>query len=77
MQDSKGEFQIGVPDPSFRLSEAERATLLPDFDATALERLLSMYPPERRADLLKRFQASDDGWARLVIRLGHPALQGA
>jgi hypothetical protein len=75
MQDGKSEFQIGVPDPAFRLNAEERASVLPGFDVDALERLLSMYPPEGREQLLKRFQPTEDGRGRMLMRIDHPALQ--
>lgn len=75
MQENERESQFGVPDPTFRLSEEERAKVLPEFDAEALERLLGMVPPDRRAGLLTRFQETDEGRGRFVIRLGDPALQ--
>jgi hypothetical protein len=73
-------FAVGVPDPSFRLSAEEKAAVAPAFDPDALERLLSMYPPEGRTELLRRFQQMPDDAeprVRLVVRLGHPELQAA
>jgi hypothetical protein len=69
-------FTVGVPGASFRLTPAERASILPEFDADALERLLAMVPPEARPRLLSGFQAPAPGErAGFVVRLGHPALQ--
>lgn len=59
-------LRLEVPDPSYRLSDADRAKLLPDFDAEALERLLGMTHPERRHHILKCFQVRENG-----ERLGH------
>lgn len=73
-------FVLGEPDSSFHLSDDERARVARCFDPDALERLLSMYPPEGRADLLRRFQILPQGSeprVQRVIRLGHPSLQAA
>lgn len=55
--------------------------MAPAFDGDAVERLLSMYPPAGRADLLRSFQGprDDDPQLRVrrVFRLGHPTLQAA
>jgi hypothetical protein len=59
-------LRLEVADPAYRLSEADRAKLLPDFDVEALERLLGMTRPERRQDILKYFQVRENG-----ERLGH------
>jgi hypothetical protein len=69
-----------VPDASFRLSAEEKAAVAPAFDPDALERLLSMYPPEGRSGLLLRFQQMPDEGEprlRLVVSLGYPDLQAA
>lgn len=69
-------FTVGVPDASFRLTPGQRASVLPSFDADELERLLAMVPPEVRPTLLSRFQPPRPGERpRLLVRLGHPALQ--
>lgn len=69
-------FNIGVPDPSFRLSPEQRQRIMEVFDPDAVERLVSMVPPEARARILSRFQQPQEGQpARLLVRLGHPALQ--
>lgn len=69
-------FSIGVPDSSFRLTPAERHSIMEGFDSDAVERLVSMVPPEARATILSRFQHPAPGQpARLLVRLGHPALQ--
>ena len=77
MEDDR--FEVGVPDPSFRLSGEERAKVAPAFDADALERLLSMCPPASRDAILRTFQreeSSEDGFrVSATVRLGHPALQ--
>ncbi len=59
-------LRIEVADRTYRLSDADRAKLLPDFDAEALERLLGMTRPERRQEILKPFQVRENG-----ERLGH------
>lgn len=59
-------LRLEAADPTHRLSEADRAKLLPDFDAEALERLMAMTRPERRQEILKHFQVRGDG-----ERLGH------
>ena len=59
-------LRLEVPDRTYRLSDADRAKLLPDFDAEALERLLAMTRPERRQEILKCFQVRENG-----ERLGH------
>ena len=59
-------LRLEVADPSYRLSDADRAKLLPNFDAEALERLLAMTRPERRQDILKPFQVRENG-----ERFGH------
>jgi hypothetical protein len=75
------DFEIGVPDPNYRLPEEDRAKVGANFDADALERLLSMVPPDTRDDILPSFVPPDpsvgerpSGW---LVRLGHPALQAA
>lgn len=60
------QLRLEVADPTYRLSDADRAKLLPNFDAEALERLLAMTRPERRQDILKPFQVRENG-----ERLGH------
>jgi len=59
-------LRLEVADPTYRLSDADRAKLLPDFDAEALERLLGITRPERRQEILKPFQVRENG-----ERLGH------
>lgn len=59
-------LRLEVPDRSYRLSDADRAKLLPDFDSEALERLMGMLRPERRQYILKHFQVRENG-----ERLGH------
>lgn len=43
-------------DASYRLPAHERARVRPGFDVDALERLLGMVAPERRAEILESFQ---------------------
>lgn len=54
-------LRIEVPDRDFRIGTEDRARIVPDVDADALERLLSMVRPERRAELLKAFQYPKPG----------------
>jgi hypothetical protein len=64
------------PDPNFRLSAEERATVLKGFDVEALERLLGMTPPKARQELLAYFQApAKRGEVTMLVQLGDPELQ--
>lgn len=68
-------LRAGGPDPEFRLGPAERAKVLPYFDADALERLLSMLPARARERTLASFQATRPGEPHgHLVGLGHPAL---
>lgn len=79
---SRCESEAGKPlrldsrDPGFRLSPAERAALLPDTDPDAVQHLLSMIRPEKRADVLRHFRphqpGEDWGW---LFRFDDPQLQ--
>lgn len=59
-------LRLALADKSFRLSDADRAKLLPGFDVQALERLLGMIRPDMRQEILKSFQQREQGQ-----RLGH------
>ncbi|HEV2150505.1 MAG TPA: hypothetical protein VGR37_24105 [Longimicrobiaceae bacterium] len=64
-------------DPAYRLDGADRAKMLPGFDADALERLLAMVRPDRRREVLAHFQKREDGErARHLVALDDPELQG-
>jgi len=67
-----------VVDPSYRMSASEKSDVMYIFDVVALERLISMLPPEDREEMLSYFQysgaASNDGPPKLV-RLDDPDLQ--
>ncbi|HEX8691702.1 MAG TPA: hypothetical protein VF746_04730 [Longimicrobium sp.] len=70
------ELRSPAPDPHFRLTPAERSKVLPDFDADALERLLSMVIPEMRQEILRHFQPRAPG-ERLgnLVQFYDPKLQ--
>jgi hypothetical protein len=48
-----------VADASYRISDRDRSNVMNIFDVTALERLISMLPPEDRSDVLSYFQYAD------------------
>ena len=52
-------LRLEVPDASSHLTPAQRAKVIPDYDADALERLLSMVRPDVRDELLSFFVWSD------------------
>lgn len=63
-------------DPAYRLDGADRARLLPGFDADALERLLAMVRPDRRPEILAHFRKREDGERpRHLVALDDPELQ--
>jgi len=69
-------LRAAQPDPNFRLSAEERATILKGFDVEALERLLGLIPPKARQELLSYFQASAKrGEVTMLVQLGDPELQ--
>ena len=72
------DFQIGVPDPSFRLSPEERARVPKVWDVDALERLLGMMPPEAREEMYRSFLPPEPGLLfNFLVELRHPKLQAA
>jgi hypothetical protein len=70
-------IKLPAPDPEFRLTPDERASVRPGFDVDALERLLAAVEPEARPILLRSFQAADPAeGVPLVLRVGDdPELQ--
>ena len=54
-------LRLALADKSYRLSDADRAKLLPGFDVRALERLLGMTRPDMRQEILKYFQQRERG----------------
>lgn len=70
-------FEVVLPDTSFHLSAEVRASVREGFDVDALERLLSMMPPEARPSTLAAFQRPTPGSdrVRMLVHLGHPKLQ--
>lgn len=68
-------LQAITTDTTFRLSPAERASVLPYFDVNALERLLSLVPPNARARTLASFQVSRPGESHgFLVRMGSPRM---
>lgn len=59
-----------VVDASYQMPASDKANVMYIFDVVALERLISMLPPEDRAEMLSYFQygdpASEDGPPKLV-----------
>lgn len=69
-------IRLPSPDPSFRLTPAQRALVRPGFDVNALERLLASIIPEGRMLVLKGFQFPAPGQASpMVVEIGDPALK--
>lgn len=70
-------LRLAMPDSSFTLSAAERAKVLPTFDADALERLLRMIRPDMRAEVLRHFQVREKNGERLghLAQFYDPVLQ--
>jgi hypothetical protein len=48
--------RLDAPDPDFRLSAEQRASVAPGFDVDALERLLAVLHPDLRMPTLSDFQ---------------------
>lgn len=57
-------LRLSTPEAGYHLSAADRAKIIPGFDADALERLLSMIRPEMRQEILAHFQVPDVPVAR-------------
>lgn len=71
-------LRLPAPDLSFRLTDAERATVQPQFDVDALERLLGMMQPSERAYVLGSFQVqTGDSRRGGMTHIGDPELQRA
>jgi hypothetical protein len=69
-------MRLSIPESGFRLSEADRAEILPGFDVEALERLLGMTRPDLRREILKPFQRRKDGERiGMLVRVADPDLQ--
>jgi len=74
-------IRLDAPDPDFRLTPEERASVREGFDVDALERLLAAVDPEVRPGLLHDFQLPHPGelepgeFVTPPTRMGDPALQ--
>lgn len=71
---SPSSHQARTVTPSFHLTPAQRASVRPEFDVDALERLLRMLPEARRARVLGCFQKDEDPSRGFLVSLGDPAL---
>ncbi|HEX6367795.1 MAG TPA: hypothetical protein VF006_02605 [Longimicrobium sp.] len=49
-------LQLQVPEADYRIAAEDRARIVPDVDADALERLLGMVRPDVRMEMLRMFQ---------------------
>jgi hypothetical protein len=65
-------LRLEAPDASFQLSAEDRAALMPDFDADALERLLREIRPDMRGEILAYFQGKSRGH---LVEIHDPHLQ--
>lgn len=80
-QPNPATIRLDQPDPTFRLTPEERASVRPGFDVDALERLLAAVEPEVRPILLRDFQQPKPGdlkpgeFVTPPVRMGDPALQ--
>jgi hypothetical protein len=64
------------PDVAFRLTEAQRAKMLPMYDAESVERLLQMVRPDARDSMLRYFQVAErPGPHAVLMHLDDPKLQ--
>lgn len=69
-------LRLAVAERDFRLSDADRAEMMPGFDVEALERLLGMINPELRQDFLRHFQMPKNGERLgLLVKVHDPELQ--
>ena len=69
-------ISLPSPDPAFRLSAQERASVRRGFDVDALERLLSRLIPPVRPMVLAAFQYPPAGESPdLMVKIGEPPLQ--
>lgn len=48
--------RLNAPDPEFRLTVEQRASVMPGFDVSALERLLAALHPDLRMSVLSEFR---------------------
>ena len=68
--------RLDAPDPKYKLTPLERASIRPGFDVDALERLLAAVEAPVRPILLGDFQAVAPGEpASALVKMGDPALQ--
>lgn len=66
------------PDPGYQMSYADRDKVMNIFDVNALQRLISMLPPEHRAEVLSHFQYPDGDAAPpppKLVSFDDPSLQ--
>lgn len=69
-----------VADASYQMPDREKADVMDIFDVVALERLISMLPPEHRAEVLSHFQYADptsDEPPPKLVRFDDPDLHAA
>lgn len=68
--------RLDAPDPAFRLTAEQRASIEPGYDVDALERLLAMMHPDLRAGTLSSFQPQPpDVIGGGLVRIYDPVLQ--
>jgi hypothetical protein len=70
-------LRAASPGAHFQLDAAERARLVPGYDAAALERLLARVTPDRRTEILRYFQFPKDRSVSLglLVQIKDPELQ--
>lgn len=71
------QIRLEQPERNYRLSAADRATVIPGFDVNALERLLASVTPELRTEVLSCFQRPTTAGERRgqLYRIHDPKLQ--
>jgi hypothetical protein len=68
--------RLETPDRNFKLTSEERASIRPDFDVDALERLLAAVAAPVRPMILREFQIPPRGaQSGALVRMGDPVLQ--
>jgi hypothetical protein len=68
--------RLDAPDPAFRLTAEQRASIEPGYDVDALERLLAMMHPDLRAGTLSSFQPQPpEVIGGGLVRIYDPVLQ--
>ena len=67
-------LRLETPDRTFRFTAADRAAVVPHFDADALERLLQQVRPDMRGEILSYFQMGQGARGHLV-EIADPQLQ--